>query len=102
MVALSEDGYVYPEARLRWQPFVGMAALAVAGVVEAVAGLARAVAGEFFADANYADAQETFMRHAALEIEAVTSGVVPLFAPVRVPDEDDLEDDDDEWDEDED
>lgn len=100
-MALSEDGWVYPEAKLRWQPFVGMAALAVAGVIDAVSGLARAVASEFFADANYADAQETFMRQAALEIESVTSGVVPLFAPVRVPDEDDLEDDD-EWDEDED
>lgn len=104
MVALyvDQDGDEAPAVALQWQPFVGFGAHFVANLLEAGVGLARAVAVEFFAAANHAEQQETFMRQAALEIESLASGVVPLFAPVRVPNEDDLEDDDDEWDEDED
>ena len=100
---VDQDGDEAPAVRLQWQPFVGFGAHFVANLLEAGVGLARAVAVEFFAAANHAEQQETFMRQAALEIETLATGVVPLFAPVTVPGEDGLDDeDDDEWDEDED
>jgi len=94
-VYLDPEGECVPAAKLRWQPFVGMAAHATANVLESVSGLCRAVATEFFSAANHVEEQEDFRVRAALEIEALTTDT-PLLVPAGA------EDDEDESDEDED
>ena len=89
------DEYV-PAAKLRWQPFVGMAAHAAANVLESFSGLCRAVATEFFSAANHVEEQEHFRVRAALEIEALTTDT-PLLVPAWSDEaEDDDYDDEDE------
>ena len=88
------DEYV-PAAKLRWQPFVGMAAHAAANVLESFSGLCRAVATEFFSAANHVEEQEHFRVRAALEIEALTTDT-PLLVPAWAEDDEDDESDDDE------
>lgn len=90
-----EGEYVVPAAKLRWQPFAGMAAHAAANVLESFSGLCRAVAAEFFSAANHVEEQEHFRVRAALEIEALTTDA-PLLVPAWTEDSDD----DDEYDED--
>ena len=92
---LDPEGECVPAAKLRWQPFVGMAAHATANVLESVSGLCRAVATEFFSAANHVEEQEDFRVRAALEIEALTTDT-PLLVPAwSEDDDDDFEDEDD-------
>lgn len=95
---LDPEGEYVPAAKLRWQPFIGMAACAAANVLESVSGMCRAVAVEFFSAANHVEEQEQFRLRAALEIEALTTGT-PLLVPAwsdEAEDEDyDDEDEDD-------
>jgi hypothetical protein len=94
---LDPDDEQLPAAKLRWQPFVGMAAYAVANLFDSVHGFWRAVGSEFFAEANRLEEQEDFRVRAALEIEALTSD-----APLLVSAWAESDDDDDEYDDGED
>ena len=92
---LDPEGEYVPAAKLRWQPFIGMAAHATANVLESVSGLCRAVAVEFFSAANHAEEQEDFRVRAALEIEALTADT-PLLVPAwsDEAEDDEFEDED--------
>ena len=98
MTYLDPEDEQVPAAKLRWQPFVGMAAYAVANVFDSIHGFWRAVGSEFFADANRLEEQEDFRVRTALEIEALTTDT-PLLVPAwsdEAEDEDyDDEDEDD-------
>lgn len=90
---LDPEGECVPAAKLRWQPFVGMAACAAANVLESVSGLCRSVATEFFSAANHVEEQEHFRVRAALEIEALTTDT-PLLVPAWAEDDEDKSDED--------
>lgn len=90
---LDPDDEQLPAAKLRWQPFVGMAAYAVANLFDSVHGFWRAVGSEFFAEANRLEEQEDFRVRAALEIEALTSDDLLLVSAWSEGDDDDEYDD---------
>lgn len=90
---LDPDDEQLPAAKLRWQPFVGMAAYAVANLFDSVHGFWRAVGSEFFAEANRLEEQEDFRVRAALEIEALTSDDPLLVSAWSEGDDDDEYDD---------
>lgn len=90
---LDPDDEQLPAAKLRWQPFVGMAAYAVANLFDSVHGFWRAVGSEFFAEANRLEEQEDFRVRAALEIEALTSDDPLLVSAWSEGDDDDEHDD---------
>ncbi len=90
---LDPDDEQLPAAKLRWQPFVGMAAYAIANLFDSVHGFWRAVGSEFFAEANRLEEQEDFRVRAALEIESLTSDDPLLVSAWAESDDDDEYDD---------
>jgi len=90
---LDPDDEQLPAAKLRWQPFVGMAAYAIANLFDSAHGFWRAVGSEFFAEANRLEEQEDFRVRAALEIEALTTDT-PLLVPAWAEDDEDESDED--------